>query len=212
MESSTEGFSSLYNLCLLSFAPLKKYSPCPRAKHLLPIMSSPRFPPLGRNEYLDSSAFDALEQETSAIFGPQEKCPFVYKDANGHLIGPFPFYLAAPDAGLQMMGIFGKLGRIPGLPADAKETVILTVGAHYQAGYELYAHKNVAIKMVGMKEEVVEAMASGEKPSALSEECSLAYDAAKWLLEKPGKLSDELWERCVKTFGRQGTMALVHYT
>lgn len=33
-----------------------------------------------------------------------------------------------------------SIGELP-LPADVKETAILTCGGHFQAGYELYAHE-----------------------------------------------------------------------
>lgn len=145
------------------------------------------------------------------MFGEPGQSPFIFKKDNGTFVGPFPFLLAAPDAGMHFMGTFRKLAGIPGLPADAKETVILTVGAHFQAAYELYSHINVATKKIGMSTEVAEALARGEKPETLSERCSLAHDAAKYLVTRPGKLSDELWERCTQTFGRDGTVALVHY-
>lgn len=177
-------------------------------------MSGTRLPALQREEFTNpdqKAAFDALEKEASTVFGPPEQSPFVYKDAAGAFVGPFPFFLAAPDAGTHVLGLFRKLSAIPGLPPDAKETVILTVGAHFEAPYELYSHTNVAVKKVGMAKEVAEGLARGEKPKGLSEECGIAHEAARYLVSKPGKLSDELWERCVRMFGREGTVALVHY-
>lgn len=177
-------------------------------------MTSSRLPPLHRKD-LDSpeqkAAFDTLEKEASTIFGPPGQSPFVYKDDSGAFVGPLPILLAAPEAGTHLLGTFRKLAAIPGLPADAKETVILTVGAHFQAPYELYSHKNVAVKKAGMPTDVVEALAKGDKPEGLNDQCGLAHDAAKHLVTKPGKLSDELWGRCVDTFGKEGTVALVHY-
>lgn len=177
-------------------------------------MSSSRLPPLHRKDLEgpnQKAAFDALEKEASTIFGPPGQSPFVYKDDSGAFVGPFPIFLAAPEAGTHFLGTFRKLAAIPGLPPDAKETVILTVGAHFQAPYELYSHTNVAMKKVGMSKDVVEALAKGEKPEGLNEQCSLAQDAARHLVTKPGKLSDDLWERCIGTFGKEGTVALVHY-
>lgn len=177
-------------------------------------MTSPRLPPLRREDCTNPdqrAAVESLEKETTPTFGSPTESAFTYTNDAGALIGPFPFFLAAPDAGTHLLGIFRKLGAIPGLPPDAKETVILTVGAHFQAPYELYAHSNVAIKRVGMPEYVVNAVARGEKPEALNEKCSLAYDAATYLVSKPGKLSDALWEKCIAAFGKEGTVALVHY-
>jgi alkylhydroperoxidase family enzyme len=173
-----------------------------------------RLPPVTRESLAPSeqAAFDSLTNLATKLFGDPKSSPFTYaRSSDGALVGPFPLYLAAPDAGEHAVGLFGKLGRIPGLPADAKEVAILTVGAHYKAAYELYAHVNVATKKAGMSKDVVEAIARGEKPDGLNEGCSVAFDATAYLVSKPGPLPKELWDRCIKVFGKEGTVALVHY-
>ena len=173
-----------------------------------------RLPPVTRDELPSSeqAAFDSLANLASSMFGPPEKSPFIYKrSSDSAFVGPFPFFLAAPEAGEYSMGLFGKLSKIPGLPSDAKEIVILTVGARYQAAYELYAHLNVSQKTVGMSKDVVEAIARGEKPDGLSEQCGIAFDATKYLAGTPGPLPRDLWDKCVGAFGKGGTVALVHY-
>jgi hypothetical protein len=177
-------------------------------------MAEERLPPVKRDDLPASehAGFDSMMNLTTTLFGDPESSPFTYKrSSDGALVGPFPLFLAAPEAGEYSVGLFGKLGKIPGLPADAKETAILTVGARYQAAYELYAHTNVAIKKVGMAKDVVEAIARGEKPKGLSEGCDVAFDAANYLAGKPGPLPKELWDRSIKTFGKEGTVALMHY-
>ena len=109
------------------------------------------------------------------------------------------------------MSHFGAIASVPGLPSDAREVVILTVGARYQAAYELYSHVNVAQKKAGMSKEIVEAIARGEKPEGLNERCSAAFDAAEYLVGKPGPLPGEIWDRCVRELGKEGTIGLVHY-
>jgi hypothetical protein len=37
------------------------------------------------------------------------------------------------------------------------------------------------------------------------------YDLAKRLLTTPGPLPKSYWERSVEAFGKEGTVALVHY-
>lgn len=178
------------------------------------MLSSARLPALPRDKFPkpeQQDAFDWTENEAATVFGPPERSAFIFKDDNSAYVGPFPFFLESPDAGTHLMAIFRKLAAIPGLPPDARETVILAVGAQYQAGYELYSHTNVAIKKVGMPEDIVHAIARGEKPEGLNAQCSLALDAATYLITRPGRLSDELWEECMQTFGKEGTVALVHY-
>lgn len=170
-----------------------------------------RLPPVKRVDLppTEQPSFDNLANAATSMFGAPESSPFIYKTADGRFVGPFPFFLAAPEAGEYAMGLFSRLARIPGLPADAKEVAILTVGAKYQAQYELYAHVNVAREKVGMEGSVVQAIAKGEKPSGLNEGCSVAFDVARYLTETPGPLSSELWDRSIAALGKEGTVALV---
>ena len=175
-----------------------------------------RLPPQTRDSLSgpEQDGFDSITSLASTLFGDPKSSPFVYaRPSDGALVGPMPFFLASPQAGEHVMGLFGKLGQIPGLPAEAKEVAILTVGAHHQAAYELYAHTRVATKKAGMDEVVVEAIARGEKPSPneLSEAGSVAFDVARYLVSKPGPLPKELWDRAIEAFGNEGTVALVHY-
>lgn len=104
-----------------------------------------------------------------------------------------------------------SFAKIASLPADVKETAILAVGGHFQAAYELYAHENVAVKSGALSPEQVNVIKRDQKPGDLSEECGLAYDVAKYLCSQKRPLPREEWERCVGAFGREGTVALVHY-
>lgn len=104
-----------------------------------------------------------------------------------------------------------SFAKIASLPADVKETAILTVGGHFQAAYELYAHENVAVKSGVLSQEQVDAIKRDEKPGDLNEECALAFDVAKYLCSQKGPLPRGMWERCVRAFGREGTVALVQY-
>ncbi|KAK3696004.1 hypothetical protein LTR37_018222 [Vermiconidia calcicola] len=176
--------------------------------------SSDRLPPVKREDLpaSEQNSFDSLANLAGSLFGPPEKSPFIYKRSSDNaFVGPFPLFLAAPEAGEHAMALYGKLGKIPGLPADAKETAILTVGAHYQAGYELYAHTHVAHKVVGMPLAIVDAVSKGQKPDGLNEGCSVAFDVATHLTKTPGPLPRELWERSMECFGKEGTVALCHY-
>lgn len=171
-------------------------------------------PPIARESLAESElpAYDSLTNLTVKLFGDPKSSPFTYKrSSDGALVGPFPLYLASPEVGEHVLDLIGKMAAIPGLPADAKEVAILRVGAHYKAVYELYAHVNVATKKVGFSKDVAEAIARGEKPDGLNEGCSVAFDATAYLVAKPGPLPKEMWDRCIKAFGKDGTVALVHY-
>lgn len=177
-------------------------------------MAQDRLPPLTRSQIpsQDQEAFDKLQSGASKLFGDPSTSPFIFaRPSDGALVGPFPLFLAAPEAGEHVMNLFGKIATVPGLPPDAKEVAILTVGAQFDSAYELYAHTNVAVKKVGMEKATVEAIARGERPEGMNEGCQVAFDVAKYLVSQPGKLSDQLWARSVSVLGKEGTVALVHY-
>lgn len=153
------------------------------------------------------SAYDEITEIATSSFGSA----FKFKDAHDAFIGPFPCFLAQSAIGVEGMNYFAHFSKMPGLPADARETAILAVGAMFKAPYELYAHGNVAVKKVGMDAGVVKEICEGSRPEALSAECRVAYDVAKYLAGTPGPLEKGLWERGVEAFGKEGMIALVHY-
>ena len=179
-----------------------------RTIFILPIMS--RLPPLTRDK-LSSPAQQTGHDELNELAGKAFGDKFIWKHEDGAMVGPFPALIAAPEAGVHMIKLVGNLAAIPGLPADAKETAILSTGAHYKAPYELYAHGNVAAKTTELSRDQVEHICDGKKPEGLSEACSVAYDVAKHLSSVPGPLPQDLWDRSIKTLGKDGTLALVHY-
>ena len=168
-----------------------------------------RLPPSTREKLspAQQSGHDELSELAEAAFGDK----FIWKREDGAMVGPFPALIAAPEAGVDMIKLVGKLAAIPGLPADAKETAILSTGAHYKASYELYAHGLMAAKTTELSENQVEQICGGKKPEDLNEACSTAYDIAKHLSSVPGPLPQDLWNRSMKALGKDGTLALVHY-
>lgn len=168
-----------------------------------------RLPPVPRENLPPNQqqAHDSLHDIASQAFGSA----FTWQRKDGALVGPFPAFVAAPEAGVAMLQYLGKLSAIPGLPAAAKETAILSTGAHFRAAYELYAHSHVAEQTTELSREQIDKICRGEKPAGLDKVCDVAYDVAKYLSGTPGPLPQALWDRAVKGLGREGTVALVHY-
>ncbi|KAK1055659.1 hypothetical protein LTR12_008531 [Friedmanniomyces endolithicus] len=162
-----------------------------------------RLPPLPRSD-LPPAAQQAHDTISSFFASSPLGTAFDYKrPTDDALIGPMPFYLAAPDIGQGVMGLVGKAAALPGLSLEARETAILAVGARFQAG--------MAVKTTKLGEERVRLIAAGEKPRDMDEESGVAYDVATYLSSKPGALPQEMWERSVRVLGREGTVALVHF-
>lgn len=141
-------------------------------------------------------------------FGPNGE-KFVYEENNA-LIGPFPFFLHFPEVGKKYMEVFSALGKLP-LPADVRETTILTIGGHFKAGYETYSHVAEATKAGLLSESQANELKDGGKPSDLNEGCSAAYDAARHLVSTPGPLPQHLYDKCVENLGKDATVGMLWY-
>jgi len=168
-----------------------------------------RLPPAGPGSLPgdQQQSYEDLSQIAEKAFGDK----FTWRRKDGSLVGPFPFFLAAPEAGKGFLEYLGKLAAIPGLPTEAKEVAIMSTGAHYQAPYELYAHGNIAAKTTKLSSDQVQQICDGKKPEGLNDACIAAYDVAKYLSSTPGPLPTHLWDKSVQALGKDGTVALVHY-
>jgi 4-carboxymuconolactone decarboxylase len=108
------------------------------------------------------------------------------------------------------LGLAKKLSEIPGLSSKNREIVILVVGAKYQAGYELYAHKVLALKH-GVSQAEIDSVLRTECPETFNDEEKAVYDASSDLLNKPGPLSEEKWTRLVAAISKDGATAAIQY-
>lgn len=118
--------------------------------------------------------------------------------------------LHTPEVGEHFLGMAVKLQDIPGLSLKNREIVILVVGAKYQADYELYAHKVLALKH-GITEAEIESILHTECPRSFSTEERTVYDATCELVSKPGPLSEEKWRNLVAAITKDGATAVVQY-
>lgn len=129
---------------------------------------------------------------------------------DGAEVGPMPFFLHQPKAGTAAWHLTVAVAQIK-LSPDAKETAIMTVGAHHQAGYIVYCHERLATAPGLLSENQVTLIKKGEKPGDLNEGCSVAFDIAKRLTSTPGLMPPELWDRGVAVLGKDGVVGLLHY-
>ncbi len=177
----------------------------------LPSSTMFRLQPKTRDEYPpeQQELVDQCHQFVGQAFGPNGE-KFVYQDSRGALIGPFPFFLYDPNASQTFLDLIGGMVKL-GLPPDARDTTILTVGARFQAAYELYSHTAGSVKAGVLSLEQAETLRTGNKPADLNERCSVAYDATCHLLNTPGPLPQNHWDKLIASFGRDGTIGFVHH-
>jgi hypothetical protein len=133
---------------------------------------------------------------------------FISMCTDGSLTGPWNPWLHWPKVGKATWELSKQLTATSTLPEPCRQIVILVTGAHFKAGYEVYAHVALAQKAAHLADNVISTIISGQKPSGLSREQGIAYDAAAALVS--GGTMPELPFRLAKeAFGANGVAELI---
>ena len=137
-----------------------------------------------------------------------KKSGFKAETFDEKLVGPFNPMLRSPLISKAMMELIAAEQVHTSLSEKVRQVVILTVGAVWQATYELYAHEAVADKAV-FDQPTIQALAAGQKPASLSAEESVAYEFTRHLTATH-QIDAELYEQAVVTFGEKGVVDMVY--
>jgi 4-carboxymuconolactone decarboxylase len=127
---------------------------------------------------------------------------------DGALLGPWTVWVRHPAIGEAAQALVAAIAALNALPKRVHEIVILAVGAHFDAAYELYAHCAVAQK-AGLSDRQIAALVVGEKPDGLSDEEAIAFDCAR-VLARGGVLPGFLYAAAEKAFGEKGVAQLTY--
>jgi len=127
---------------------------------------------------------------------------------DGALIGPWNPWLHEPGIGKAIWDLTLAMTASAVLPDNVRQVAILTVGAHFNADYEIYAHVAVA-EDERMTPERLASLVSRVKPVDLTREESVAYDAA-FALCGGGVLPEPVYRLAVGTFGQHGADELFY--
>ncbi|MGV0794513.1 carboxymuconolactone decarboxylase family protein [Mycolicibacterium sp. XJ1819] len=130
-------------------------------------------------------------------------------DADGRLVGPLNAYLYNTVIGEALMEVANASATVS-LPARVKEVVVLSVGGLWGSDFELYAHELVA-RLVGLPEESIQSLASGQPPVGLTGNEQLAAQFAQELISNR-RVSDELYQAAEAAFGTAGVVDIVYLT
>ena len=87
--------------------------------------------------------------------------------------GPFNVLLRSPEVGDLAQQFGGAMRFHTALPKDVSETIIIMTGRFWMAQYEWTAHKAAALKN-GVNPAIVDAIASGNRPTGMSPEMDVA--------------------------------------
>ena len=128
--------------------------------------------------------------------------------ADGQLIGPFNPMLYSPKISEAEIAFLGAEQEHTALSKTVREVVILTVGAIWNAKYELYAHSAVGQK-AGLDETVIAALAAGQTPDTLSAEESAAHEFTHRIVAER-RVDQDLYQRTVQVFGAKGVVDMLY--
>jgi 4-carboxymuconolactone decarboxylase len=125
----------------------------------------------------------------------------------GAVRGPLAVWLTSPDLAdkAQNLGAFCRYGT--SLPPRLSELAILVTGAHWQAGYEWFAHAPIAVA-AGVSPAAVEAIRKNEVPVDLKPDEQLVY-AFSTELWRNRRVSDATYHAAKAKFGEQAVVELV---
>jgi 4-carboxymuconolactone decarboxylase len=159
-------------------------------------------------EKLDSDQEDLYDHLQDSMVPWAKKSGFRATTYDDRLIGPFNAMLRSPLISKALLDVTATEGKETSLSKKVREVVILTVGAAWQAAYELYAHVAVG-QSVGHDAATVQALAAGQKPASLTPEESVAYDFTQRLATRH-QIDDELYEQAIVTFGEKGVVDMIY--
>jgi 4-carboxymuconolactone decarboxylase len=121
--------------------------------------------------------------------------------------GPFNALLRSPDVAdrVQRVGEYVRFQST--IPAALNELAILITGRFWGAQYEFWAHRRLA-RAAGLPDAVIDAVAEGRQPAAMSADERVVYDFCTELFRDKA-VSDRAFKAVVDRFGEQGVIDLI---
>jgi 4-carboxymuconolactone decarboxylase len=125
----------------------------------------------------------------------------------GGLVGPFNAWLHAPDVGARTAELGAMLRFGTSIERRLLELAIITVGAHWKAEFEWWAHSGMA-RHHGVPDEVIDAIAKGDQPTFESDDDRVVHEVARQLVTT-GRLDTSAYDAAQRLLGDQGVVELV---
>lgn len=152
-----------------------------------------------RREQLDDTAqavWDAIAGSRGTAVG-----------SDGSLVGPFNAWVQAPDVGSRLVELGAVLRFGSSLERRLLEVAIITVGAHWRAEFEWWAHARMAAEH-GVSEATIDAIARGDRASLDRDDEQIVHDVAHELVTT-ARLSETTYKRASGLFDRRALIELV---
>ena len=121
--------------------------------------------------------------------------------------GPFNVLLRSPEVGDLGQQFGGAMRFRTGLPKDVSEVIIIMTGRFWMAQYEWNSHKNAALQN-GVSPAIVDAIATGKRPTGMPLEMEVAYDLIDELLTTH-QVTDATFKAAKDKYGERGVVDMV---
>jgi 4-carboxymuconolactone decarboxylase len=122
------------------------------------------------------------------------------------VFGPFEPMLHSPQLMNQARAMGDYLRFSSAIGNVLSELAILVAAREWTQDYEWTVHAPIALK-AGIKPDVVDAIAEGRRPDAMSEDEQIVYDFLTEL-NRNRSVSDATFERAERRFGKKGVVDL----
>ena len=166
--------------------------------------------PLADPATLTGAQREIFDQMTRTVVPLAERAGFQSTTADGRFVGPFNPCLLNPAISEQFLQLQFTEAQHTSLSERARQVVILTVGAVWHAGYELYAH-SAAARHAGLPEAAIATLVGGGLPDDLTEQEKIAYRLAR-ALSTSHHVDDQLYREAEKAFGAKGVLEITALT
>lgn len=125
----------------------------------------------------------------------------------GSIRGPFGIWLHAPGFADPAQGVGAFIRYGSKMPGNLRELAICTVGQHWQANFEWFAHAPIAVEE-GVSADAIELLKVGQTPSPLKDDERLVYQLATEIVAS-GMLSEASYARGIDALGNELVVELV---
>ena len=159
---------------------------------------------------LKPQTFDTLDDDQRVLWdnittGPRanpEREHGGLAGADGALIGPFNALFQSPLLGDAVQKLGAAVRYETSLPNDLLEVAICTMGGHWRANFEFWAHARLA-KNAGVSEGAIDAIRDGEQPFFGDDRQQTVYQFGRELIENQ-RVSDETYGSLKGMIGERG--------
>jgi 4-carboxymuconolactone decarboxylase len=139
--------------------------------------------------------YTAEQKQAAADFEAARKIP---------VFGPFEPLMYSPQLMSQARGMGDYLRYHSAIGNTLSELVILITAREWSQDFEWSVHSPIALK-AGVRQDVVDAIAQGRRPAAMSPDEEIVYDYVSELL-KNKQVSEAAFQRAKARFGAKGVV------